>query len=956
MEIGVVRRIDIDTEMQEAYLSYAMSVIVARALPDARDGLKPVHRRILYAMHDMGLRPDSPYKKSARIVGEVLGKYHPHGDAAVYEAMARMAQDFSMRYLLVDGQGNFGSIDGDAPAAMRYTEARLAAMAADILADIQKDTVGFTPNFDDTLTEPAVLPAAIPNLLVNGSSGIAVGMATSIPPHNLNEVCDALIYMLDRWQELDDVTVAELMRFIKGPDFPTGGVIVLGESSGAGLLQADKTKIEVESTGRGRHQVVLRESPPQADPARLTEQLEAWRESDPDLAEALADVRVAAERKALRVTLDLKRGVDPARVVGAARDSLFTVSELAAAYGKGQGRILVQAKADVKDIGRGRSALIVSELPYQVNKAALIERIADLARDGTLEGLADLRDESDREGMRIVIELSKTADPGRVIQELFRRTPMQGTFSIIMLALVNGEPRHLTLKQALRVYLDHRQEVVRRRTEHDLARARERAHILQGLLTALSHLDEVIRIIRGSRDTDEARARLTKRFKLSEIQANAILDMPLKRLAALERQKIQEEHKALLAQIKFLEGLLASPQKMRQVIQEELRGMKAKYGDKRRTIIVEAGAGPAGQRKALTVSELVEEEAVWVTITADGLLSRVPAKRAPKAPATPPLAVLHATTKDGLYLITRKGRAASLSVHAIPEREDPSEGTGWPHLSGLDANAQVVAAVSLSPAAPGFLFLGSEGGMVKKIALADVPAGSTQVFNVMNIAEGDNLLAARLTGGEDEILLVTANGQAIRFKEAEVRPMGLGAQGVMGIKIGHHEDRVVGLDVVKPRADALIAANTGQAKRTPLAQFPIQGRYGVGVSAWKLKPKEKLIGAVTGYADDRVTFVTERGQARQVKFDAAPRGNRGSRGRPVLPVKERDALARLVPALAKAEAPEPAAPTNGAAANGAGPKASSNGAGTKGKAPAKKKAAANGRGAKKKAAVKKKGK
>src|SRR5262245_34848668 len=471
MEVGLIRQINIDNEMQTAYLSYAMSVIVARALPDARDGLKPVQRRILYAMHDMGLRPDTPYKKSARIVGEVLGKYHPHGDASVYEAMARMAQDFSMRYVLVDGQGNFGSVDGDAPAAMRYTEARLAKMATDVLADIEKDTVDFSSNFDDTLEEPLVLPSAVPNLLVNGANGIAVGMATSVPPHNLGEVCDALIFMLDRWAKLDDVNVEDLMKFVKGPDFPTGGVII-------------KSKDDAE--GRS------------------------------------------------------------------------------AAYGSGRGKILVQAKANVEDMGRGKSRIIVTELPYQTNKSALIERIADLARDGSLEGLADLRDESDRQGMRIVIELQKTADPDTVLRELFKRTPLQNTFSIINLALVNGEPRLLTLKQALRVFLDHRLEVVRRRSEFELARAKERAHILEGLLVALKHLDEVIRLIRASRDTDDARAKLRKRFKLSEVQATAILDMPLRRLARLEREKIEAEYKEKLALIKHLEKLLASPKLMRE--------------------------------------------------------------------------------------------------------------------------------------------------------------------------------------------------------------------------------------------------------------------------------------------------------------------------------------------------------------------------------------------------------
>ncbi len=439
MELGLVRKIDIDQEMQQAYLDYAMSVIVSRALPDARDGLKPVQRRILYAMYDMGLRAGSTYKKSARIVGEVLGKYPPHGDASVYEAMARLAQDFSMRTILVDGQGNFGSIDGDPPAAMRYTEARLAAPALDMLAEIGKDTVDFVPNFDDTLTEPRVLPSSIPNLLVNGASGIAVGMATSIPPHNLSEVVDALIYMLEHWDKLDDISVGQLMNFVQGPDFPTGGVII---------QEKDKEGLE-------------------------------------------------------------------------------------AAYGSGRGRVTVQARVHVEEMERSKSRLIVTELPYMVNKSNLISRIADLVRDGQIEGVTDLRDESDRQGMRIVIELTKNVEPEDVLQKLYKRTPMQSTFSIILLALVDGEPRMLTLKQALRVYVEHRLTVIRRRGEYDLRRAKERAHILEGYLIALKNLDDVIALIRRAPDVPTARTRLMKRFKLSEIQAQAILEMQLRRLAAL---------------------------------------------------------------------------------------------------------------------------------------------------------------------------------------------------------------------------------------------------------------------------------------------------------------------------------------------------------------------------------------------------------------------------------------
>jgi DNA gyrase subunit A len=462
MEIGLVRKINIDQEMQQAYLDYAMSVIVSRALPDARDGLKPVHRRILFAMYDMGLRPNSSYKKSARVVGEVLGKYHPHSDTAVYDAMARMVQDFSMRYPLVDGQGNFGSLDGDPPAAMRYTEARLDNIAVDIMADIHKGTVDFAPNFDATLDEPTVLPSAMPNMIVNGATGIAVGMATSIPPHNLNEVIDAIVYMLENWTKVDDINIEDLMQFVKGPDFPTGGVI-LGSATEDGL---------------------------------------------------------------------------------------------AGAYGSGRGRITVQARAHVEDMDRGRQRIIVTELPYMTNKSSLIERIAKLARDGVLDGISDLRDESDRQGMRIVIELSKNADTKKVLANLYKRTPMQNTFSINMLALVDGEPRTLGLKQALQVYVEHRLEIVRRRSVFDLERARQRAHILEGLRIALQNMDEVVALIRRAPDVETARARLMRKYKLSEVQADAILDMPLRRLAALERKKIETEYKELLERIKELEGLL----------------------------------------------------------------------------------------------------------------------------------------------------------------------------------------------------------------------------------------------------------------------------------------------------------------------------------------------------------------------------------------------------------------
>ena len=833
MEIGLIRRIDIDLEMQQAYLDYAMSVIVARALPDARDGLKPVHRRILYAMHDMGIRPDSEHKKSARIVGEVLGKYHPHGDMAVYESMARMAQDFSMRYLLVDGQGNFGSIDGDAPAAMRYTEARLTRMAADLLADIDKNTADFVPNFDNTLKEPEVLPAMVPNLLVNGSTGIAVGMATSIPPHNLGEVCDALVYMLDNWTRLQNVTVEDLMKHLQGPDFPTGGLIL-------------RDRVEAEG--------------------------------------------------------------------------------LSAAYGAGKGRITVQARLHTEDSGRGRTRIIITEMPYQINKTSLLERIADLARDGTLEGLADLRDESDRQGMRVVIELARTAEPEQVIKELYRRTPLQGTFSINMLALVNGEPRLLSLKQALKVYLDHRHEVVRRRGEHDLRRAKERAHVLEGYRVALAHLDAVIRLIRAAREADEARTKLQKHFKLTAIQADAILDMPLRRLAALERKKIDIEHKEKLALIKHLEGLLGSPKKMRSLIAEELKSIKASYGDRRRTQIVSPRELTPGAetRAALTLADLVPDQEVWVTLTAAGALSRAPARKFPKAGNEALIATVQASTRDTLYLIGEQGKASAIPAYSIPEQEDPAAGAPFASLSALEASATVAALVAVpapqpaSPAgeraavrrgrasrvaAPGYLFMGTSRGMVKRIALNDMPGPSSQVINLMNIAEGDALGWARLTSGSEEVLLITAQGMGIRFEEEQVRPMGLSAAGVLGIKLTRdaNADRVVGLDVIRPRADVLLLTSTGLARRTPVGQFPTQGRYGMGVQVWTAgrSGKSRLVGAAIGYGDDRLAVRTSQGTGRLLRFDAAPRRGRTGGGKALFKLRKEEVVSGLAPAAAR---------------------------------------------------------
>jgi DNA gyrase subunit A len=822
MEVGLVRQIDIDVEMQQSYLDYAMSVIVARALPDARDGLKPVHRRILYAMHAMGIRPTLEHKKSARIVGEVLGKYHPHGDMAVYEAMVRMAQDFSMRYPLIDGQGNFGSVDGDPPAAMRYTEARLAPLAMDMLLAIDKETVDFTDNFDGTLFEPVVLPTSVPNLLVNGSTGIAVGMATSIPPHNMTEVCNALAFMLENWSRLEKVSVEDLMQFIQGPDFPTGGIIVHQEGDGEGLT---------------------------------------------------------------------------------------------AAYATGRGRIVVQAKAHVEDMGRGRSRIIVTELPYLTNKSSLIERIAELARSGDLEGLADLRDESDRQGLRIVLELAKTAVPEKVLAELYRRTPMQGTFSVNMLALVDGEPRLLSLKQTLRVYLEHRLEVIRRRSAFELARAREHAHILQGYRTALEHLDEVIKLIRAAPDAEQARLRLIKRFKLSDTQARAILDLPLKRLSALERKKIDEDYRATLARIRELESLLASEKKQREAIVEELNELKGRFGDRRLTQIYQAKRGRRG-RQPLTADDLAPAKDTWVVVTTDGLISRTPTARLPRlAGRSTPAVLLAATARDTLHLFDRRGQGCTLAVHTLPECDDPKDGNAvagaTPFGPGADVVTGVVLPADRAASTPTCLLLATRAGMMKKTALEALPGASARTFTAINLSPGDELGWARLTSGQDDLLVVSRAGAGIRFSEEEIRPTGLAAGGVLGIRLEAGDD-VVGIDLAPRKGEVLLVTERGQVKRVEVGQFPRQKRNGKGVRAWKLEGDERLAAAGTGTADERAVIHLHKSPDRSIAFTDAPRRTRAGRGRQLIEVRETDRVnsltipqARIV--IGEKEAPPPEA-------------------------------------------------
>jgi DNA gyrase subunit A len=801
MEVGLVRRIDIDEEMQQSYLDYAMSVIVARALPDARDGLKPVHRRILYAMYAMGIRPDSGYKKSARIVGEVLGKYHPHGDMAVYDAMVRMAQDFSMRYQLIEGQGNFGSIDGDPPAAMRYTEARMSPLAMEMLSDLDRDTVGFVDNFDGSLQEPIVLPAAIPNLLINGATGIAVGMATSIPPHNMKEICDALIYMLRNWSRMEKISLEDLMNFIQGPDFPTGGII----------LQRKKDE------GEG----------------------------------------------------------------------------LIAAYASGKGKITLQAKAHLEEMGRGRSRIIITELPFQTNKSNLVERIAELVRTGLLEGITDLRDESDRQGMRIVIELSKTAEPEKVLTELYRRTPMQSTFSMIMLALVDSEPRLLNLKQALRVYLEHRIEVTGRRSRFELDRARKRAHILEGLRIALKNLDEVISLIRNAQDADQARQRLMRRFKLTQLQADAILEMPLRRLSNLERKKIELEYKETLAHIRELETLLQSEAKMRSLIADELAQVSSTYADPRRTHVVRSRADGKQMAMPLTATDVAVAKETWVVVSQEGLISRTPSARLPRLSGrTPPKLVIGATGRDALYLFERNGIAAAFAVHTLPECDDPAQGTPLSSVSPFSGEVELVAGIAVAPdlasrsAEERYIVFATEQGMVKKTPLQAFPGPLAKVFQAVKVPENDALGWARLSEGQDEIVLVSRKGYAIRFHESEVRSMGLIATGVMGMKLDDPDDKIIGMDLIRPRSELFQLSGQGLAKRTPLHQYPLQGRYGKGVLTWKSGAEVSLAGATIGKSDERAIVHLSKGVSRSIRIGDAIRRPRAAAGEALISLRE----------------------------------------------------------------------
>jgi DNA gyrase subunit A len=768
MVLGTVKPVKIEDEMRSSYLDYAMSVIISRALPDVRDGLKPVHRRILYAMNDMGLTHASPYKKSARIVGEVLGKYHPHGDASVYDAMVRMAQDFSMRYLLIDGQGNFGSVDNDPPAAMRYTEARLARIAEEMLVDIDKDTVDFMPNFDESLKEPKVLPTRLPNLLVNGSAGIAVGMATNIPPHNLSEVCDAISYLIDT----PGASIDELTQFIKGPDFPTAGIIVGQEG-------------------------------------------------------------------------------------------------IRSAYATGHGKVVVRAKARIEKIsGAARHRIVVTELPYQTNKAALIETIAELVKNKKITGISDLRDESDRQGMRIVIELRREAHPEHLLNNLYKYTAMQSAFFVNMLALVDGQPRVISLKEALQYFIDFRQEVITRRSKFELKEAKARAHILEGLRIALDNIDKVIATIRKSDTVEAARQGLMTNFGLSQAQAQAILDMQLRRLAHLERQKVLDEYAEVVKRIAYLEDLLANPRRILLLIKEEVAELKSKYGDPRRTQIIEQGVMEFDEE------DLIPHQRMVVTLSHRGYIKRVPARAytpqhrggkgikgmvTREADAVRLLTV--ADTHDYLFFFTSRGKVFSLKCHEIPvDSSRVAKGMALVNLFPVAEGETVTAMVAVTNFVPDtYMLLATRQGEIKKTAVDNFTSVRSSGLIAMDLTPGDELVAACLATDQDDVILVTQKGQSIRFSVSDLRASSRTSGGVRAIRLAEG-DQVVSLDKAEESAYLLVVTTAGYGKLTPITKYPRQHRAGSGVRTFKVVEKTGEVAAAKVVSlSDQVMIISAEG-------------------------------------------------------------------------------------------------
>jgi DNA gyrase subunit A len=775
MNVGLIKPVIIEEEMKRSYLDYAMSVIVSRALPDVRDGLKPVHRRILYAIDGLGLHYNSPYKKSARIVGEVLGKYHPHGDAPVYEAMVRMAQDFSMRYCLVDGQGNFGSMDNDPPAAMRYTEARLARIAAEMLVDIDKDTVNFVPNFDDSLKEPAVLPARLPNLLVNGSSGIAVGMATNIPPHNLSEVCDAVSYLVDN----PDADVDDLMKFVKGPDFPTAGIIW------------------------GREGIVN-------------------------------------------------------------------------AYATGQGKVVVRAKVAEETLKSGRVQLVVTELPYQTNKAALVEKIAEMARERKVEGIGEVRDESDRHGMRIVVELRKDAQYAKVLNNLYKYTAMQSAFYINMLALVDQQPRVINLKEALTCYIDFRKEVITRRSQFDLQKAKDRAHILEGFRIALEHLEQVIETIRKSETVDLARTNLMKTFDLTQIQAQAILDMQLRRLAHLEQQKIIDEYNEVLKTIAYLEDLLSNPKKILFLIQQDVSDLKSKYGDKRRTFI------KRDEVEEFQEEDLIAHQNVVVTLSEQGYIKRIPAMTYQKQhrygrgvmgmvtrETDMVRQILVADTHDNLLLFTNRGKVYRVRCYDVPQDlTRATKGTALANVLPIDPKEQVTALVLAKDTSPGlFMVIATSRGIIKRTSMDKFASVRSSGLIAMKLVGEEELVGASVLSESDKVMLVSQNGKAIRFAIKDLRIASRTSGGVRGIRLDRG-DKVVGMSKVFTEARLLTVTENGFGKLSRVNNYPLQNRGGKGVIAHKVNEKTgKVIAAMTVPISQNLIIISAKGIVIRISID-----------------------------------------------------------------------------------------
>lgn len=795
----------LEEEMKSSYIDYAMSVIVGRALPDVRDGLKPVHRRILFAMDELGMQPSKPYKKSARVVGEVLGKYHPHGDSAVYDSLVRMAQDFSLRYMLIDGQGNFGSVDGDSAAAMRYTEVRLSKIATEMLSDIEKETVKFGPNFDESLQEPLVLPSKIPNLLINGSAGIAVGMATNIPPHNLEEVVDGAIQMI----EDPDIEVAELMKTIKGPDFPTGALI------------CGRTGIKD-------------------------------------------------------------------------------------AYSTGRGLLKVRARVEFEEI-RGKEVIIVKEIPYQTNKAELIIEIASQVKDKKMVGISDLRDESDRKGMRIYIECKKDVPAQVVLNQLYKKTRMQSTYGMNMVALVDGQPRLLQLKEILAEYLKHREIIVTRRTKFELKKAEEQAHILEGLLIAVANIDKIIKLIRAAKNPDEARAELIKRFKLSKVQAQAILDLRLQRLTQLERYKIDNEYKALIKRIKELKKILSDRKEVLSIIKAELLEMKEKYGDKRRTSIAAAAEDVA-------IEELIPEETVAVLTTCDGYVKRMPISTFKSqlrggrgvagmtTRAEDQIANLFvASTHDFVLFFTNKGRVYKVKVYDLPSAARAGKGQSMANVLQVSQGESVTAYVLVqSFDSKNFLIMATRNGLIKKVKIEDFANIRRSGIIAIKLKGEDELRWVEETSGKDEVLLGALNGLMIRFKEGTVRPMGRSAAGVRGIRL-KQGDRVVSMDIITPKGDLLVVSTSGFGKRMKMSEFSAQNRGGKGHIAIKLRDKDKVARMRVIDPEDELLFVTKNGTMSRQKASGISTQGRYAKGVRIQRLDAGDIVVDIASVISEAE-------------------------------------------------------